>query len=289
MNEATPKISVITPSFNQGKFIEQTILSVLSQGYSNLEYIIMDGGSTDNTVEIIKKYEGRITYWQSKKDNGQAAAINEGFSRSTGDILCWLNSDDTYKPAILEKMANLFSDISSAEIMFGNCLHFHSNSNKTRGSDVVKRHSRFELSLCDYIIQPSSFFTKPAWQSTGPLNESLNFTFDWEWFIRAQKAGVRFTAVQEYLSNYRIHDAHKSGLGGNKRSDELKQIVATYNEPRLAEAFNKWIDIYTKNNFISKTIDASQRFELSIMNTICRQLFFPQLNKKEYLNIVAMN
>jgi glycosyltransferase involved in cell wall biosynthesis len=289
MNQSLPKLSFITPSFNQGQYIEQTILSVLSQGYPNLEYIIMDGGSTDYSVEIIKKHEENITYWHSKKDNGQAAAINEGFARATGDILCWLNSDDAYMPGIFNKIIKEFKSLRNAELVFGNCLHFNDKNKKTRGSDVVKRHQQFELSLCDYIIQPSTFFTKVAWQKAGSLNESLTFTFDWDWFIKAQKAGTVFTPIQEYFSFYRIHDAHKSGSGGDKRAAELKQIVAEYNDPRLAKAFNKWIDIYGKKNFISKAIDASQRLEISILNSIFRLLFFPKLSKKEYLKILAMN
>jgi glycosyltransferase involved in cell wall biosynthesis len=289
MSSVLPKISVITPSYNQGQFIEQTILSVLSQGYSNLEYIIMDGGSTDNTVEIIKKHESRITYWQSKKDNGQASAINEGFAMATGDILCWLNSDDMYLPGILNKIASSFTDINSAEIVFGNCTHFNDQSKKTRGSDVAGAHKKFELSLCDYIIQPSSFFTRAAWLKTGILNEALHFSFDWDWFIRAEKAGINYIPLQEYLSLYRIHDAHKSGGGGTKRAEELKQVAALYNDQRLAKAFSKWIDMYSKKNLLSKTIDAGQRLNLSFINSICRFLFFSNLSKKEYLNIVAMN
>lgn len=289
MNQPLPRISVITPSFNQGQFIEQTILSVLSQGYPNLEYIIMDGGSADNSVEVIKKYENKISHWQSKKDKGQAAAINEGFSKATGDILCWLNSDDAWMPGILQKVVQLFSNMEDAEIIFGNCLHFNDQSKKTRGSDVVKAQQRFQLSLCDYIIQPSSFFTKTVWHQTGPLNETLNFAFDWDWFIRAQKAGAALTPVQEYFSLYRIHDAHKSGTGSHHRAEELKQIAATYNEPRLAAAFAKWIDMYGRKNFISKSMDAGQRLEISFLNTMYRLMFFPGLSNKEYLNIVAMN
>lgn len=289
MSLSLPKISVITPSYNQGQFIEQTILSVLSQGYSNLEYMILDGGSTDNTVEIIKKYEDKITYWQSKKDNGQASAINEGFARATGDILCWINSDDMYLPGILNKIVGSFTAINSAEIVFGNCFHFNDQSKKTRGSDVVAKHKRFKLSLCDYIIQPSSFFTRTAWQNTGVLNESLHFSFDWDWFIRAEKAGAILTPVKEYFSLYRIHDAHKSGGGGTKRTQELKQVASRYNEERLSKAFSKWLDIYSKKNFLAKTIDAGQRLNLSFINSVFRFLYFSNLTKKEYLNIVAMN
>jgi len=289
MSSGTPKISVITPSFNQGQFIEQTILSVISQGYANLEFIIMDGGSSDNTVEIIKKYEDKITYWQSKKDNGQAAAINEGFARATGDILCWLNSDDMYFPGVLNKIVSSFSSNDNEELVFGNCIHFNNQNRKIRGSDVKYSHKEYKLSLCDYIIQPSSFFTRAAWLKTGILNETLYFTFDWDWFIRAEKAGVLLIPIQEYISLYRIHDAHKSGAGGTKRAEELKQIANRYNDQRLAKAFSKWINIYAKNNFVARTIDAGQNLNLSLINLTCRLLYFSNLTKKEYLNIVAMN
>lgn len=289
MSLQLPKISVITPSYNQGRFIEQTILSVISQGYPNLEYIIMDGGSTDNTVEVIKKYEKHIAHWQSKKDNGQAAAINEGFGIATGDIVCWLNSDDMYLPGILHKIGAAFTNIQAPEMLFGNSIHYRDASKKTRGSDVVVAFQNNSIALCDYIIQPSSFYTKVAWATVGKLDETLHFSFDWDWFIRAQKANVLFTPFGEYLSLYRIHDAHKSGGGASKRTDELKQIAARYNEPRLAKAFAKWMNLYSKKGLVAKTIDTAQRLNLSFINTVCRLLFFSNLSKKEYRDIVAMN
>ncbi len=284
-----PKISVITPSFNQGKFIEQTILSVISQSYPNLEYIVMDGGSTDESVEVIKKYERHITYWQSKPDNGQAAAINEGFKRATGDILCWLNSDDMYMPGIFDKIAAIFVNTSKPLVVFGNCLHFNNHNSKTRGSDVVGDAGKHILSLYDYIIQPSSFWNREAWLTTGMLEESLHFAFDWDWFIRAQNKAVQFIPVQDYLSIYRIHDTHKTGTGGEKRYEELKKIVRSYNEEqKLIRAFDRWLRIYSKRKFLSKVIESGYRFRIPVVNSLSRLFLFPLLSKQQYLSIVSM-
>ena len=122
-----PKISIITPSYNQGQFLEQTILSILSQDYPNLEYIIMDGGSSDNSVEIIRKHEDNLTYWVSEPDKGQSDAINKGFQRATGDILTWLNSDDYYLPGTLHTVAEYFTQHPDVECIYGDLQVVASN------------------------------------------------------------------------------------------------------------------------------------------------------------------
>src|SRR4051812_48252088 len=119
-----PKISIVTPTLNQGNFIEETILSVIGQNYPNLEYIILDGGSTDNTIEIIKKYEKHLAYWSSEPDKGQSDAINKGFKIATGDILGWINSDDYYMPGIFNHIGNKMN-IQESELHFGNCFLFN--------------------------------------------------------------------------------------------------------------------------------------------------------------------
>lgn len=249
-----PKITIITPSYNQGRFLEQTILSVIGQGYSNLEYIIIDGGSTDNSVEIIKKYASHLTYWESEKDRGQAHALNKGFAQATGAIFGWINSDDFYLPNTLSFVAEQLN-ARSPEFLFGNCLHFVNDEPRAYGSDVRGEHERRDLRLADYIIQPSSFWTRDTWLKAGPLDESLHFGFDWEWFVRAMKAGVAFKAVDRYLSAYRIHEAHKTAVGGDKRRVELASIYgrhvgANYEQlflrccarPRLAFS-RKWLSL----------------------------------------------
>jgi glycosyltransferase involved in cell wall biosynthesis len=236
LDNKVSKISVVTPSFNQAEFLEQTILSVLGQNYPGLEYIIMDGGSTDGSVEIIRKYENKLFYWVSEKDGGQSNAINRGFGKATGDILLWLNSDDMLLPNVLatinEEVAN-----EGDGIYFGNCIHFEETSKlKTWGSDAIGSAENFDIRNCDYIIQPSSFWTRKIYEENGPLSETLHFGFDWEWFIRARKANIPFIPVNKVLSLYRIHGKHKSADSSGKRSSELLSILKKHN-PEKAELF----------------------------------------------------
>jgi glycosyltransferase involved in cell wall biosynthesis len=215
-----PKITVVTPSYNQGKFLEQTICSVLGQLYPNLEYFVMDGGSTDDSVEIIKRYESSLAGWVSEKDRGQSSALNKGFARATGEILCWLNSDDFLLPGALREAVR---QMEGADFVYGKCLSFSDTG--TRGLvNIPPEHDRALLSLVDYIIQPSSFWRRSLWDKTGPLNEEYHYAFDWEWYLRADKVG-RFARADFIFSAYRFHDAHKSSHGGQKRAQEIVAVA----------------------------------------------------------------
>lgn len=280
-----PKITVVTPSYNQAQFLEQTILSVIGQQYPNLEYIIMDGGSTDGSIDIIKKYQQHFAHWQSEKDNGQGAAINAGFARATGDILCWINSDDMYLPGTLLKIGLIFSKINKPTIVFGNCLHFHQLNPKTRGSDVVRGHELLDLELVDYIIQPSSFWNRSTWDKVGAINEKYNFVFDWDWFIRSQKAGVQFIPIQEYLSLYRIHEAHKSGSGSNRRTLELSDIYRSCGKTNVSKTFLKLDRFCSRWSFFHKIVYASNHYNLNIINRLLHILLFSSISFEEYRQI----
>ncbi|MCM0668645.1 glycosyltransferase family 2 protein [Flavobacterium tyrosinilyticum] len=226
-----PKISIVTPSYNQGQFLEDTILSVLGQRYPNLEYLIYDAASTDNSVEIIKKYEKELSYWVSEKDKGQGDAINKGFTRATGEILMWLNSDDILLPNILNFVAAQYNEKGDG-IYFGNCLHFEEKNNGAlvaRGSNVEASFNSIPLELADTIIQPSSFWSRKIWLEMGILNIDFNFGFDWEWFLRAKQNNIPFYPLHKSISLYRIHEEHKSGAGGRKRQEELLRIYKLYN------------------------------------------------------------
>jgi len=201
-----------------------------------LEYIIMDGGSTDNSVEIIKKYERHLAHWESEKDRGQAHALNKGFARATGTIFGWLNSDDFYLPGTLSFIAEQL-EAHKPELLFGNCLHFVEDQQRAYGSDVRSAHETRDLLLADYIIQPSSFWTRESWLQAGVLDESLHFGFDWEWFIRAMKAGTAFKVEDRYLSAYRIHGEHKTAIGGDKRRIELASIYGRHVGSKYEQLF----------------------------------------------------
>jgi len=234
-----PKISIITPSYNQDQYLEDTILSVLGQNYENLEYIIMDGGSDDNSVEIIKKYQDQLAFWISEKDSGQAAAINAGFEKSTGEILMWLNSDDMLMPNVLTYIAEKYLKHGDG-IYFGNCLHVQARPTGelfSYGSSVRNVYGKTLLGIVDYIIQPSSFWSLKTWNLNKKLKCDLDYGFDWEWFLRAQSNKIPFYPLDKVLSIYRIHATHKSAVGGSKRQTELLSIYTKYN-PKYAKLYS---------------------------------------------------
>jgi glycosyltransferase involved in cell wall biosynthesis len=231
-----PRISVVTPSYNQGQFIEETIRSVLEQRYRNLEYSVLDGGSSDRTIEILQRYGPELSFWRSEKDGGQAAAINEGFQRASGDILCWLNSDDLHVPATLTAVARLLgSSLDAPVVLYGGCEMFDAQRH-WRAIRPAIPFSRELLERVDFLDQPSVFWTRRGWEVVGPLDATLCYGFDWEWFLRASKV-CRFVATGDLLSRYRFHEAQKTGIGGEKRWIELLEIVRRHSPPAVVRHY----------------------------------------------------
>ncbi len=219
-----PRISVVVPSYNQGRFVAATLESLFSQGYPGLEVIFLDAGSTDETAEAIAPYCDRFTFWRSGPDRGQAAAINEGLARATGDILCWLNSDDLHFPDSLQTVAErLGPHCGTPAVLYGSCEVFRDGTAWREVRPAVP-FSRARLQITDFIDQPSSFWTREAWEAAGPLDEGLWYAFDWDWFLRAASV-CRFLPCDQLLSRYRVHPSHKSKTGGDRRWQELLEVV----------------------------------------------------------------
>jgi len=206
-----PRISIVTPSYNQGMYIEQTIRSVLLQNYPDLEYIIIDGGSSDNTVEIIKKYEPWLKYWVSEKDHGQTNAINKGILKCDGEIFNWLNSDDYYSKGCFKYLAENFED-KNTDIVAGKYRFFFENENKEKVIELKLRNTIEESIALVAMNQPSTFFRLPVLRLLGKLDENLNYLMDQDiWKKYLFKFGQdKIKIINNVLVSFRYHPDSKT-------------------------------------------------------------------------------
>jgi glycosyltransferase involved in cell wall biosynthesis len=206
------QFSIITPSFNQASYIEANILSVLHQDYPNIEHIIIDGGSNDDTIKILKKYPH--LKWRSEPDSGQSNALNKGFSFATGEIIGWLNSDDTYRQNVLKKVNEVFSD-QNVMIVYGDGYEIDEKGNEIRPmfsrGMTVEDFIKYWTWAYEYV-QPSFFFRRQVFQEVGYLDESLNYVMDHEFFLRLLLK-YNFQHLPHALSNLRLHNESKTGKG----------------------------------------------------------------------------
>ncbi len=222
-----PKITVITPSFNQGRFLEPCIQSVVAQNYPHLEYIIIDGGSTDNSVEIIQKYQPDLFYWVSEPDQGQSDAINKGIRRATGDLLAWLNADDFYLSNALFYVAKAYQTNPDAPFYFGNGFRANEQGHKKRGffPDGKVQFNREALCLgLNYILQPATFINRQSLNSVGGVSAALNYGMDTDLWLRLSALGEPLP-VQSELAASREYEATKSASGSFARIEELRHIA----------------------------------------------------------------
>lgn len=205
-----PRISLVTTSFNQARFVEQTIRSVLAQGYPNLEYMVMDGGSTDGSPDIIQKYDRFLTYWTSGPDGGQAAALNEGFRRAHGDILGFVNSDDLLLPGALAAVAGFFASHPEVELLIGKSVIIDSENRILHlVSGLVPTYHSLLFWGTGGFTQPSSFWRRETFLAAGPFDPSLRFSFDYDFYLRLAARG-RARHVDRYLAAFRKHPSAKS-------------------------------------------------------------------------------
>ena len=220
-----PTISVITPSFNQGKFLERTILSVLNQNYPNLEFIIIDGGSSDESVDIIRKYSDRLTYWVSEPDGGQVDAINKGLKRATGEWLCWQNSDDIFLPGAFECLAESAIKHPSAGLIIGNMVLIDENSRPLRELRYVKPDHRGMLAEGMLLANQAAFWRRELQDRIGLLDESYQCSFDYDWFLRLT-AVCSSVHINRTLGALRLHSETKTSNQANLFSEENRRILS---------------------------------------------------------------
>lgn len=232
------KLSVVTPTFNHVKYIETTIKSVLANNYTNLEYIVIDGGSKDGTQDIVRKYADHIDHFISEKDEGQADAINKGFSLATGEIYAYINSDDYYFPNTFEKVMKIFEENPDIDVIYGDCVFVDENEQFLRYFTEVEPFNGYRLTSCsDFIMQPTSFWRAKAFKAIGGFDKDHHFGFDWEAWCKMVQQGFKFHYLQEPLAVNREFAQTKTLSGGMKRVNELLRIVNTYKQSLIPHAY----------------------------------------------------
>ena len=269
-----PRVTIVTPTLNHAPFIEATLDSVLGQQYPNLEYIVIDGGSSDGTVDILKRYDKYLSYWHSQPDRGQADAINFGFQKSTGAILAWLNSDDYYLPRTIHTAVERLMSADGPALTYGSCILLDERNN-TISYSQSRNFDRNQLAFESPLIQPSCFWTRTLWDSTGNLDIASHFTFDWEWFIRAYEHGT-FFRLDDYLSVYRFHDDHKSSNSGAKRLEEIETIIDHHAHHEDKLLFHK-IDNHLQSYLKRSSLEHYFRRVTKVVQRFISTIFFPGL------------
>ena len=223
------KISIVTPSLNQGQYIEETICSVINQSYNNFEYFIFDGGSTDNTIEIIKNYETKITYWESILDRGQSDALINGFSRCSGDIWGWINADDYYCPSTFHRVSKFFKKNPKISFVNGDVNFIDKDGNLIERIFSISPDWRISANLGVHRWpQPSCFWRKSHYVAIGGIDSSLQFAMDMDLFIRLAKYGKSNRIPGKPLANFRVHNESKSSRIHHIGLAELHEIRKKY-------------------------------------------------------------
>ena len=222
-NPSQPLVSIVTPSFNQARYIEATIQSVLAQDYPRIEYIIMDGGSTDETVDVLKKYEGRITSWVSEPDKGQTDAINKGFACVKGGILAWINSDDTYEPGAVRSAVKYLQEHPNVGMVYGDC-NFINEGGRTIGKfNAAQTNLPLLRRGYVHIPQQASFFRADLWKHVGPLDPTFYFAMDYDlWTRLAARSEIKY--VPQTWANFRLHTSGKTVVADDRCWPEMIRV-----------------------------------------------------------------
>ena len=218
------RVSIVTPSYNQASYLEETIRSVLEQDYADIEYIVIDGGSTDGSLDILRQYAPRLAYWVSEKDRGQTDALNKGFARATGDVLAWINSDDTYLPGAISAAVRELQSHPEAAAVYGE-THFIDGSGRVIG--------RFPAAQTDYqrlrqgfvhVPQQSTFFRADLWRKVGPLDPTFYFAMDYDLWVRLAREAPLVYLPGKFWSNFRLHSDAKTIAADDRCWPEMLRV-----------------------------------------------------------------
>lgn len=281
MEKDFPKISIVTASYNQGQFIEQTITSVLEQQYPNLEYIIIDGGSTDNSVEIIQQYAPHLKYWVSEKDKGQANAINKGLQYCTGGIFNWLNSDDYLEPGALLKIAGAFAD-DSVQMVAGRVRNFSSNEEEIIPNQNLSAEGLMCWKPGVKFMQPGVWMRRNFIEQSGGIDEQFHYAFDWDLYIRYLYLFPNVKELDDLLVHFRLHEQSKTqSLSERFVIEERKIIEKIYRMPDfkgIHAACDYKIQKAKWTEFLSTLSKTDQSFFHKVLRAVQKLPSFPRVS-----------
>lgn len=253
-SEPHPLVSVVTPSYNQGRFLKRTVESVLTQKYPNIEYFVIDGGSTDESAQILRSYEDRF-YWVSEPDRGQTHAINKGMTRTSGEILAYLNSDDVLAPGAIERVVHFFQQHPECDMVYGNAVYIDENDSVTGSykTDIYSFHRLLEDCM---VCQPATFWRRRIAEKVGPFDERLNYVMDYDYWLRIAKAGGNIRFLPEMLACSRLYPETKTLSARSKIFKEIFKICrkhAGYANQSYYRGYWHHL-IHEKNNPISRIL-----------------------------------
>jgi glycosyltransferase involved in cell wall biosynthesis len=232
------RFTIVTPSFNQAEFIDDTIQSVLNQSFNDYEYIIVDGASTDGTREVLEKYKDKASQIIIEPDNGQTDAINKGFRHAGGEIYAYLNSDDCYFNDTLEKVNAIFMENPDVDVVYGDCVFTDQDGQFVRYfSEIWDYYPKKLLNNSNFIMQPSTFWRREVFEKYGPFDQQLHFGFDWAFWCELAKNNCKFYRAHEVLSANRVYAETKTSSGGYERLKELRKINRKYKTTILDNAY----------------------------------------------------
>lgn len=283
MNREKPSVSIVTPSLNQDRFLEHTILSVLGQDYPHVEYLIIDGGSTDACTDVIRNYEDRLAFWVSEPDNGQSEAINKGWRKSSGEILAWLNADDSYCPGALRTVAGIFAHEPEVVLVHGAAQTYDKDGQILLCTNNPYSMDPLEMIACcgGVSTQPSVFIRRSVLDDVGYLREDLHYVMDWEYWIRiGLRYGTnRFRQTPAILSVNRDWSGTKTNMGWKEICKENRRVLDDLFHQNRHDPFFQRIKAASYRSSYRKQAELARvnGYPLESLRHVCRSLMIEPL------------